>query len=93
MINESDILNLMTVQDVVSYFHEDDLLEEMGYDPMYCYEDKEAFILEAQYELDREPEIHCETMNEKDIYHRFIDIFSKDKLTYQEWDEFLSKYE
>jgi ABC-type glycerol-3-phosphate transport system substrate-binding protein len=92
---EEAIFNEIPSWEIVDYYNHDDLLEEMGYDPKYCFEDYDDFIALAEIEV--EPDIISEydlsTMNEKDIFNRFFELLSKNKLTYQEWDKFLSEHE
>lgn len=92
---EEAILNEIPFWQVVDNYDSDELLKELGYDPDYCFEDYYDFMLEAEVEV--EPDIVSEydisTMNEKDIFNRFFELLSKNKLTYQQWDEFLNQHE
>lgn len=85
------MLEDFSIWEIVAHFGERDLLIEMGYDPEHCYQSYSDFMLDAEFEV--ESDYQPSTMNEKDIYNRLLDILDKDKLSYQEWDEFLRKYE
>ena len=73
-----------------------DILEKLGYDPIMCFKTdtdlKETVEENSEvFGIDLKPEY--DTINDQDIYDRFVELLSKNKLTYQQWDKFLTKYE
>ena len=84
------------IEDVIDHFGEDDLLEEMGYSSDLCFKtdldlSEEVHENSEAYGIDLQP--YFKYNNDKDIYDRVLSLLENDKITYQEWDNFLKKYE
>lgn len=91
-----EILDDIGIGDVIDHFGEDDLLEEMGYSLDLCFTTNyhlSETIREnpERYNIDLQPYFRYD--NDKDIYERVLYLLENDKISYQEWDNFLKKYE
>lgn len=92
----SELLKEIDIDDIIKHHTKDTLLHKMGYDEDLCFEtdvdlkeaveeNPEAYNIELKTKLD--------SMNDQDIYDRFTTLLYTNKLTHQQWDEMLSKYE
>ena len=95
-INIEEILDDIGIEDVIDHFGEDDLLEEMGYSSDLCFKtdldlSEEIYENSEAYGIDLQP--YFKYNNDKDVYERVLSLLENDKISYQEWDKFLKKYE
>ena len=71
-------------------------LDELGYDPSMCF--KTDFDLKNEvyenpeiYDIELKP--YFKYANDNDIYDRVLYLLESDRINYNEWDNFLRKYE
>lgn len=86
----------ISIEEVLEKFTAPDLLKALGFDEDLCFvSDQEVADYASENAdwigLDLKPDF--EYMNEVEIYDRVVEILEKNKLTYSEWDDFLTKYE
>jgi hypothetical protein len=87
-----DLLREIGLKESVSHFEEEEILIELGYDENLCFETKEDMIEYINYENIPVKDIF-ESMNDQEISDRVAELIEKNKITYQEWDNFLKNYE
>lgn len=94
-ITDEEMLEELSIQDVIWHFGEDELLWEMDYDSSYCFSSKsdlDDFVEENMEDFDEV--IHkFPYHNEQDIYKRVVELLKTEKVNYNIWEEFLKKYE
>lgn len=86
----------MSIEEVLESFTAPELLEALGFDEDLCFSsDKEVgdYVSENADWIGLELKPDFKYMNDVEIYDRVIEILEKNKLTYSEWDDFLTKYE
>ena len=95
-IDTDDILGQIDIEYAVDYYTKDKLLKQMGYIEDLCFEtdvDLKEAVEENPEAYGIELKTEIESMNDQDIYDRFTTLLYTNKLTHQQWDEMLSKYE
>lgn len=92
----SEILEEIEIENLIEYHGKDKLLEGLGYAEDMCFKTD----IELKEAVEENPEVYdielktkLDSMNDQDIYDRFTTLLYTNKLTYQEWDEILNKYE
>lgn len=86
----------ISIEEVLEKFTAPDLLKALGFDEDLCFiSDQEVADYAAENAewigLDLKPDFKY--MNDVEIYDRVIEVLEKNKLTYSEWNDFLTKYE
>ena len=97
--NERDNIEVdfeVSLDDVLNEYDEDNILKELGYDPSICF--KTDFDLKNEvygnsefYDIELKP--YFKYANDNDIYDRVLYLLESDRINYNEWDNFLRKYE
>ena len=97
--NEGDLLQVdfeVSLDDILEEYDEEEILDELGYDSSICFKTKIDFREEVYensefYDIELKP--YFKYANDKDIYDRVLYLLENDKISYNEWDKFLRKYE
>ena len=86
----------ISLYDILEEYDEEKILDELGYDPSMCF--KTDFDLKNEvyenpeiYDIELKP--YFKYANDKDIYDRVLYLLESDRINYNEWDNFLRKYE
>lgn len=95
-IEVDELLGEIELDEIIEYHEKEIILGKLGYSEDLCFKSdidlKEAVEFDpGQYDIELKERF--DTMNDQDIYDRFVELLSKNKLTYSDWDEFLKKYE
>ena len=97
--NEGDLLQVdfkVSLDDILEEYDEEEILDELGYDSSICFKTD----LDLKNEVYENPEIYdielkpyFKYANDNDIYDRVLYLLESDRINYNEWDNFLRKYE
>ena len=97
--NEGDLLQVdfkVSLDDILEEYDEEKILDELGYDSSICFKTD----LDLKNEVYENPEIYdielkpyFKYANDNDIYDRVLYLLESDRINYNEWDNFLRKYE
>ena len=97
--NEGDLLQVdfkVSLDDILEEYDEEEILGELGYDSSICFKTD----LDLKNEVYENPEIYdielkpyFKYANDNDIYDRVLYLLESDRINYNEWDNFLRKYE
>ena len=96
---ERDLLQVdfeVSLDDILEEYDEEEILDELGYDSSICFKTKIDFREEVYensefYDIELKP--YFKYANDKDIYDRVLYLLENDKISYNEWDNFLRKHE
>lgn len=86
----------ISLYDILEEYDEEKILDELGYDPSMCFKtdlDLKDEVYENSEIYDIELKPYFKYANDKDIYDRVLYLLENDKISYNEWDKFLRKYE
>lgn len=97
--NDGDLLQVdfkVSLDDILEEYDEEEILDELGYDSSICFKTD----LDLKNEVCENPEIYdielkpyFKYANDNDIYDRVLYLLESDRINYNEWDNFLRKYE
>ena len=97
--NEGDLLQVdfkVSLDDILEEYDEEKILDELGYDPSMCFKtdlDLKDEVYENSEFYDVELKPYFKYANDNDIYDRVLYLLESDRINYNEWDNFLRKYE
>ena len=97
--NEGDLLQVdfkVSLDDILEEYDEEEILDELGYDPSMCFKTdldlkNEVYGNSEFYDIELKP--YFKYANDNDIYDRVLYLLESDRINYNEWDNFLRKYE
>lgn len=97
--NEGDLLQVdfkVSLDDILEEYDEEEILDELGYDSSICFKtdlDLKTEVYENPEIYDIELKPYFKYANDNDIYDRVLYLLESDRINYNEWDNFLRKYE
>ena len=97
--NDGDLLQVdfkVSLDDILEEYDEGEILDELGYDPSMCFKTdfdlkNEVYENSEIYDIELKP--YFKYANDGDIYDRVLYLLESDRINYNEWDNFLRKYE
>lgn len=94
-ITDDEMLEEISIYDVIQHFGEDELLWEMDYDSTFCFSNQEDMVeMVLSDPQGYGIQVHdFKYHNEQNVYERVVDLLQKEKINYSVWEEFLTQYE